>query len=214
MKLTRSQIEYALSERNKLIGSEKYKGPRETEKQRERERERERSRRANGIYSGNTSSACRGIKIFWFLHGLVMEALSRDGSSFRRESFGVVVRDGQRSVCKAFFSLSFSLSRELLRYLRSTNETQPALPFRRFVSSLLIERHSLVLLLLPPSIVSNVTKRNVRQDIILISLSFISFRFVSLRFDESKKIRNRLEREIELGDCNKDGSTRRTKKRR
>lgn len=54
-----------------------------------------------------------------------MEALSRDGSSFRRESLGVVVRDGPVfSVCKSlllFFSL---LSRELLRCLRSIGQTR------------------------------------------------------------------------------------------
>lgn len=103
---------FASSGRNKLIGPENIKG-------------QERSRGSNGIYSGNTSSACRGIKIFWFLHGLVMEALSRDGSSFRRESLGVVVRDGPVfSVCKSlllFFSL---LSRELLRCLRSIGQTR------------------------------------------------------------------------------------------
>lgn len=67
----------------------------------------------NGIYSENTSSARRGIKIFWFLHGLVMEAFPQGGSSFRRESFGAAVADGQRFVCKAF-SFPFLYIREII----------------------------------------------------------------------------------------------------
>lgn len=114
---------FASSGRNKLIGPENIKG-------------QERSRGSNGIYSGNTSSACRGIKIFWFLHGLVMEALSRDGSSFRRESLGVVVRDGPVfSVCK---SLLLFFRFYLGNYCSAFDQSAKLviLPFQPFVSSL------------------------------------------------------------------------------
>jgi len=52
----------------------------------------------------------RGIKIFRFLHGLVMEALSRNGSSFWREWFDSAVRDAHYSARKAFFLSSACIS--------------------------------------------------------------------------------------------------------